>query len=253
MQCLSTVSFRSGLPLFPILCHGKSAHNNHQLIDITPFSAIRALITYLSSHQAHRIISQVVLVGARVFGRATLEAWRQAAATSKYKASVANGADPMRAQTLQSAGLTLEEAAKILNVPVPQRIALGGRDVGGSNSGGGRKGRPARYSGASKAKSDADAETRMGAEGEAEAGAEAGESGVEPQMPAATNVDMEHVMQRFKRLFDQNDPKRGGSFYLQSKVLRARERIEMEVRSAEREAEMEREMSQGGWKPKVFK
>ncbi|KAJ2897572.1 mitochondrial import inner membrane translocase subunit tim16 [Zalerion maritima] len=42
-------------------------------------------------------------------------------------------------------------------------------------------------------------------------------------------TDMAEVTERFKRLFDANDPKKGGSFYLQSKVLRARERIEAEV------------------------
>ena len=164
----------------------------------------------------------------------------------------------MRAQTLQSAGLTLEEAAKILNVPVPQRLAAGGRGVGGMNGGGGggggRRGRPARYSSGTRAKANVEAEAKTGAEeGKTGAGAEAGETEVESQMPAATDADMEQVMQRFRRLFDQNDPKRGGSFYLQSKILRARERIEMEVKSAEREAEVEREMSEGGWKPKVYK
>lgn len=63
---------------------------------------------------------------------------------------------------------------------------------------------------------------------------------------------MEQVTERFKKLFDQNDPKKGGSFYLQSKVLRARERIEMEVREAARAAEREAEL-QEGWKPKVYK
>lgn len=59
-------------------------------------------------------------------------------------------------------------------------------------------------------------------------------------------------MERFKKLFDVNDPKKGGSFYLQSKVLRARERIESEVRKAEEAASREEEL-QEGWKPKVFK
>jgi import inner membrane translocase subunit TIM16 len=63
---------------------------------------------------------------------------------------------------------------------------------------------------------------------------------------------MEDVMERFKRLFDANDPKTGGSFYLQSKVLRARERIEMEVRSAE-EAEARAAELKEGWKPKLYK
>lgn len=63
---------------------------------------------------------------------------------------------------------------------------------------------------------------------------------------------MEYVMERFKRLFDSNDPKKGGSFYLQSKILRARERIELEVRQAAEKAERETELREG-WKPKLFK
>ena len=63
---------------------------------------------------------------------------------------------------------------------------------------------------------------------------------------------MEDVMERFKRLFDQNNPEKGGSFYLQSKILRARERIEMEVREAEQAVERDKELKEG-WKPKVFK
>jgi import inner membrane translocase subunit TIM16 len=62
---------------------------------------------------------------------------------------------------------------------------------------------------------------------------------------------MEEVMGRFKRLFDVNDPSKGGSFYLQSKILRARERIEMEVREAAEAAERQAEVKQG-WKPKVY-
>ena len=63
---------------------------------------------------------------------------------------------------------------------------------------------------------------------------------------------MEQVMERFKSLFDKNDPTKGGSFYLQSKVLRARERIELEVREAEEAAETEAELKEG-WKPKIWK
>jgi import inner membrane translocase subunit TIM16 len=63
---------------------------------------------------------------------------------------------------------------------------------------------------------------------------------------------MEDVMDRFKKLFDVNDPKKGGSFYLQSKILRARERIESEVRQAAEMASREAELKEG-WKPKVFK
>ena len=59
-------------------------------------------------------------------------------------------------------------------------------------------------------------------------------------------------MERFKCLFDVNEPKKGGSFYLQSKVLRARERIELEVREAERKAKMDKDL-RDGWKPKMYK
>ncbi|KAE9978806.1 mitochondrial import inner membrane translocase subunit TIM16 [Venturia inaequalis] len=70
--------------------------------------------------------------------------------------------------------------------------------------------------------------------------------------PKAGKTDMEQVMARFKKAFDQNEPKKGGSFYLQSKILRARERIEMEVRTAEEAAERKKEMEEG-WNPKIYK
>ena len=137
--------------------------------------------------QAHRIITQVVLVGSRVLGRAFAEAYRQAAATQKYAQQAAKS-NPGGVNNIASSGLTLDEACKILNVKPPQ----GGK------------------------------------------------------------ANMEDVMERFKRLFDVNEPKKGGSFYLQSKILRARERIEMEVREAERTVEREEELKEG-WKPKVYK
>lgn len=70
--------------------------------------------------------------------------------------------------------------------------------------------------------------------------------------PKGGQANMEQVTERFKRLYDLNDPRKGGSFYLQSKVLRARERIEMEVRQAERAARREQELKEG-WNPKVYK
>jgi len=71
---------------------------------------------------------------------------------------------------------------------------------------------------------------------------------VKPPQGGITN--MENVMERFKKLYDINNPEKGGSFYLQSKVLRARERIEMEVRQAEQKAQMEQELKQG---PKIYR
>ncbi|TLD37361.1 mitochondrial import inner membrane translocase subunit tim-16 [Venturia nashicola] len=70
--------------------------------------------------------------------------------------------------------------------------------------------------------------------------------------PKGGKTDMELVMARFKKAFDQNEPKKGGSFYLQSKILRARERIELEVRTAEEGAERKKEMEEG-WNPKIYK
>lgn len=63
--------------------------------------------------------------------------------------------------------------------------------------------------------------------------------------PMGGKTDMTAVMDRFKKLYDLNDSKKGGSFYIQSKVLRARERIEMEVRDAERKAAFEKEIKEG--------
>ncbi|MBE7180219.1 MAG: hypothetical protein INR71_03255 [Terriglobus roseus] len=137
--------------------------------------------------KAHRIITQVVVTGARILGRAVAESWRQAQASQRYAAAAAKS-NPGARQTFASGGLTLDEACKILDVAPP------------------RQGK----------------------------------------------VDMERVMERFKRLFDQNEPKKGGSFYLQSKILRARERIELEVRTAEEAAQKEKEMKEG-WNPKVYK
>lgn len=133
------------------------------------------------------MITQAVVTGGRVIGRAFAEAWKQANATSQYaKAQAKNNIGA--ANTFASHGLTLEEACKILNVKPPQK----------------------------------------------------------------GKANMEEVMDRFKRLFDQNEPKNGGSFYLQSKILRARERIENEVRQTEEKLAREAE-AKAGWKPKVFK
>ena len=136
--------------------------------------------------QAHRIITQVVITGSRVLGRAFAEAYKQASARSQYAQSSAKEGTAA-ANNYASSGLTLDEAYKILNVRPPQ----GGR------------------------------------------------------------ASMDDVIERFKRLFDQNDPAKGGSFYLQSKILRARERIELEVRNAAEKAEDQ--APREGWKPKMYK
>ncbi|KAI1129703.1 Pam16-domain-containing protein [Nemania abortiva] len=136
---------------------------------------------------AHRIITQIVVTGSRVLGRAFTEAYKQAQASSNYARAQAK-INPNGAIARGSGGMTLDEACKILNVKPPQGVQ--------------------------------------------------------------TNV--EEVMERFKKLFDANDPQKGGSFYLQSKILRARERIEAEIRPVMEKAAQEAEIKEG-FKPKVYK
>lgn len=70
--------------------------------------------------------------------------------------------------------------------------------------------------------------------------------------PAGGQANMEEVLERYKRLFDTNDPQKGGSFYLQSKIVRAKERLEGEVRPMREKVAEEAEVKEG-WKPKVYK
>lgn len=49
-----------------------------------------------------------------------------------------------------------------------------------------------------------------------------------------TSMSTEAVERNFKKYFEANDPKKGGSFYLQSKVFRAKEALDFE---AQRNAE----------------
>lgn len=72
---------------------------------------------------------------------------------------------------------------------------------------------------------------------------------VKPPMGGKANLDTVH--ERYKKLFDLNDPKKGGSFYLQSKIVRAKDRIEMEIREAARRETREKELKEG-WKPNVY-
>ncbi|KAH8666488.1 Pam16-domain-containing protein [Xylariales sp. PMI_506] len=136
---------------------------------------------------AHRLITQVVVIGSRVLGRAFAEAYKQAQASSNYARAQAK-INPNGARASLGSGMTLDEACKILNVKPPQ----GGK------------------------------------------------------------ANIEEVMERFKKLFDANDPQKGGSFYLQSKVLRARERLEAEIRPKMEQAAQEAEVKEG-WKPKMYK
>lgn len=70
--------------------------------------------------------------------------------------------------------------------------------------------------------------------------------------PANGQANIEEVLERYKKLFDANNPENGGSFYLQSKIVRARERFEAELGPIQEQMEQEAEVKDG-WKPKVYK
>ncbi|KAI1362268.1 Pam16-domain-containing protein [Xylaria arbuscula] len=160
-----------------------SARSLASLVSLSP-AILYKNIAFLA---AHRIISQIVVTGSRVLGRAFTEAYKQAQASSNYARAQAK-INPNAPTRGGAGGMTLDEACKILNVKPPQGV----------------------------------------------------------------NTNAEEVMERFKKLFDANDPQKGGSFYLQSKILRARERIESEIRPAMEKAAQEAEIKEG-FKPKVYK
>jgi mitochondrial import inner membrane translocase subunit TIM16 len=70
--------------------------------------------------------------------------------------------------------------------------------------------------------------------------------------PAGGQANVEEVLERYKRLFDANDPQKGGSFYLQSKIVRAKERFERELGPIREKMEQEAEI-EAGFKPKIYK
>ncbi|RCI17119.1 hypothetical protein L249_2597 [Ophiocordyceps polyrhachis-furcata BCC 54312] len=70
--------------------------------------------------------------------------------------------------------------------------------------------------------------------------------------PAGGRANAEEVLDRYKHLFDANEPQKGGSFYLQSKIVRAKERFERELGPIREKAELEAEVKEG-WKPKIYK
>ncbi|RDA91234.1 hypothetical protein CP533_3399 [Ophiocordyceps camponoti-saundersi (nom. inval.)] len=70
--------------------------------------------------------------------------------------------------------------------------------------------------------------------------------------PAGGKANVEEVLDRYKQLFDANEPQKGGSFYLQSKIVRAKERFERELGPIREKAELEAEVKEG-WKPKIYK
>lgn len=110
---------------------------------------------------------RVVLTGAKVFGRAFTEAYRQAAAaTTAQQATASSHASKSRARDSE---ITLDESCKILDV-----------DKAG--------------------------------------------------------LSMDNATKRYNYLFDINSNEKGGSFYVQSKVYRAMERIKDELHAQQAES-----------------
>ena len=70
--------------------------------------------------------------------------------------------------------------------------------------------------------------------------------------PAGGKGNVEEVAERYKRLFDANDPTKGGSFYLQSKVVRAKERMDAEIGRVVEKVEAQAEAKEG-FNPKIYK
>ncbi len=109
---------------------------------------------------AHRILMRVVLTGAKVFGKAFTEAYRQAAAATT--AQQAAGASKTSSTRARDAEITLDESCKILDID-------------------------------------------------------------------KHDMSLNNAQKKFDYLFDVNSKEKGGSFYVQSKIFRAMERIKQEV------------------------
>lgn len=52
-------------------------------------------------------------------------------------------------------------------------------------------------------------------------------------LPKEDKVDLQEVEKKYGVMFGLNDPEKGGSLYIASKIVRARERIEMELKKNE--------------------
>lgn len=54
-------------------------------------------------------------------------------------------------------------------------------------------------------------------------------------------LDPEEAQTKFDHLFNVNDKSKGGSFYLQSKVFRAKERIDQELKDLKKHEQQEQQ------------
>ncbi|CAB4256966.1 similar to Saccharomyces cerevisiae YJL104W PAM16 Constituent of the import motor (PAM complex) component of the Translocase of the Inner Mitochondrial membrane (TIM23 complex) [Maudiozyma barnettii] len=71
---------------------------------------------------------------------------------------------------------------------------------------------------------------------------------IEPSK-AKDYLNLDKVNSRFDYLFNINDKEKGGSFYLQSKIYRAAERLKWEIKEREKEANIEKEEASASTSP----
>jgi len=109
-----------------------------------------------------RVIAQLVIIGSQVFGRAFLQAWKQASVNATKQ-----GVAPNKGVFSRGSSMPLEEARKILAIDAVQKPSY------------------------------------------------------------------DFILEKHKHLFEANDTAKGGSFYLQSKVVRAKERVDEAIQNNE--------------------
>lgn len=56
-----------------------------------------------------------------------------------------------------------------------------------------------------------------------------------------SGAEIEQIQNNFQHLFEINDKSKGGSFYLQSKVVRAKERLDQEIQESQQETSQKSE------------
>lgn len=60
------------------------------------------------------------------------------------------------------------------------------------------------------------------------------------QILNVSKLTKEEIEERYEFMFKANDRERGGSFYLQSKVVRAKERLDRELEEAQKQSKKEK-------------
>ncbi|KAI6183843.1 Mitochondrial import inner membrane translocase subunit tim-16 [Aphelenchoides bicaudatus] len=97
-----------------------------------------------------------------------------------------------------------------------------------------------RYAASASSSSDSKSSTRDEAKTNARIGITLQES---MQILDVKALDKEQVEKRFKHLFEINEKEQGGTLYLQSKVYRAKERIDAELQKQDDAAAQSKEQS----------